>query len=321
MFVGLNMIRSRIEYELYLLYFFTFSLSIHPVKLTWKMAETVKVTKSQRVKPSFERLELNKVDFRILSVSTYDIAFPKIPFAVYSPDQDELLKKHMMELRDVYETENPPDADDVNKCREDFIHTILDFISPKTPVYTKENGKQYAGVFETLFARMDFGYNYLYGAIQLPELATPELTDAERRRIYHREQQRISQMKTPLDYVYFWRDFPESDIHEADGFIMEPRGFYEVPFNPPTVCEDVVNYVREDGQYWKNDEEFEAGEEERGKRYAKQLGKENLRLFLGYHDWINGRRPVFAVLLKNVKIPWGTPEYIAEFENETAHTE
>jgi len=309
----------RIEYDTYLLYFFTFSLSIHPVKLTWKMAETVKFTKSQRVKPSFERLELNKVDFRILSVSTYDIAFPRIPFAVYSPEQDDLLKKHMLELRDVFETENPPDPD--NGICKYFRSSELDFISPKTPVYTKEDGKQYVGVFETIFARMDFGVNYFYGAIQIPELATPELTDAERRRIYHREQHRIRQMKTPLDHVYFWRDFPETDIKEFDGFIMEPHSFYEIPFNPPTVCEDVVNYVREDGQYWKNSDDFEAGEEERGKRYAKQLGKENLRLFLGYHDWIDGRRPVFAVLLKNVKIPWGTPEYIAEFENETAHTE
>jgi len=231
------------------------------------MAASMSFTGKDRFLGCLTKLERNEEDYIVLCLHGFDCGREEIYFAVYSPDRKDLVREHIAQIEAVVNTYFPPSTPtpEDESTPEDFINldtflrgVSIRWISSKTPVYTKEDGKQYAATFEAI-GGVGCQWKELMGAVQLQELSTPGLiTDAERLAIYHKEYHRerclTDERYYNLDKSY-WDVFPKGSLPEFvrksldDRFVASPLCYYELPFNPASVPQDCLDYAAEVGKY------------------------------------------------------------------------
>ena len=218
------------------------------------MAATMKFTGEDRFLGCLTKLERNTEDYIVLWLQGFDCGREEIYFAVYSPDKKDLIREHIAQIEAVVKTYHPPT--DI-PGHDTFLQGMsIEWISNKSPVYTKEDGKQYVSTFEAITG-VGCQWKDLMGAIQLQELCAPGLTDAERIMIYHTEAHRghcLQDNTYNLDKSY-WDVFPKESLPERvaksldERFVSSPLSYYELPFNPESVPQDCLDYAAEVGKY------------------------------------------------------------------------
>lgn len=233
------------------------------------MAASMNFTGKDRFLGCLKKLERNTEDYIVLCLHGFDCGREEIYFAVYSPDRKDLVREHIAQIEAVVNTYYPPSTPTPNDetTPEDFINldtflsgVSIHWISNKSPVYTKEDGKQYVATFEAI-AGVGCQWKELMGAVQLQELSTPGLKDAERLAMYHKEYHREWCLTDQRYYILdksYWDLFPKGSLPEfvektlSERFVASPLCYYELPFNPVSVPQDCLDYAAEVGKYLEN---------------------------------------------------------------------
>jgi len=201
-------------------------------------------------------MEFDTTSFIVLGLNGLDLGHEMIYFAAYSPDRLDLVREHLAKLGFNGEFEKVrivTSKSGEDRKTEDCVGVVaIHRISNLTPTYTKEDGKQYAAVFEVGESQDHYSWSTPYGATQMPYLAYPGLTDAQRTELWHKEHHRIRSLTNGR---VFWNDFPVKDHPESmifrddPSFVPLPHRFHELPFNPETIPQDCLDYVAEYGKY------------------------------------------------------------------------
>lgn len=223
-----------------------------------------------------------------------------IYFAAYSPDRIDLVREHLTQLgfnwkllQVTIETRIAGE-DDIVKDRVGAV--AVHRISNLTPTYTKEDGKQYAAVFEVGESQDHYSWSTPYGAIQMPYLTNPSLTDEQRTEMWHTEHHRIRSL---TDGRVFWNDFPAKDHPESmifrddPSFAPLPHRFYELPFNPETIPQDCLDYAVEYGMYIADPYEYRLqAEKEITRKHAEGTLPEEDGTWEQYWAWCKVPNPI-----------------------------
>jgi hypothetical protein len=276
-----------------------------------------------------DHLEFDTTSFIVLGLHGLELGYEMIYFAAYSPDRIDLVREHLSKLgfngevervRIISSNSENGDGDGSGKTTYRVGVVAVHRISNLTPMYTKEDGKQYAGVFEVGESQEHYSWSTPYGATQMPYLAYPGLTDAQRTELWHKEYHRIRSL---TDGRVFWNDFPVKEhpesmiFHNDPSFAPLPHRFYELPFNPETIPQDCLDYAVEYGNYIADPYEYRLhAEKEITRKLAEGTLPEEDGTWEQYWAWCKVPNPIH--ILKRTTVENLT---VADYYDRYGHRE